>query len=262
MLFLENFRSPATLMRKSRLPLLVLLLHLSLVPPAASQVEPAEGLAQAPPVPAELSTRDQHYDRVEWFNEKMFLFNAAFDRFLLKPVALTYGSIAPLPVQKGVRDAIHNLDVVRKVVNNTLQGKPVSASRELARFVVNSTVGIAGIFDMAVKLGLEPSNQDMGITLGVYGISHGSYLVLPLLGPTTFRDGVGIAADSFMNPLGYFVPYYVPLSIRAADIVNNRSLNNKVYEQLERSVDPYSAVRNAYLQIREGRLKAARAGGY
>ena len=249
-------------MRNLHLPLLLLLLlQLSLAQPAASQGEPAAGPEDAPAV-KELSTRDQHYDRIEWFNEKMFAFNSAFDHFVLKPVALTYASILPTPAQEGVRRAINNLDVVRKVVNNTLQGRPVSASRELARFVINSTVGIAGIFDMATKLGLEPSDQDMGITLGVYGISHGAYLVLPLLPPTTFRDGVGMAADSLMNPLGYFAPYYVPLSVRGVDIVNNRALNNKAFEELARSIDPYSSARNAYLQIRQRKLQAAREAGY
>ena len=121
---------------------------------------------------------------------------------MLKPVAETYGSAVPLSVQTGVRNAVSNLDVVRKVVNNALQGKPVTASRELARFILNSTVGIAGIFDMASKFGLEPSDQDMGITLGFYGFSHGAYLVLPFLPATTVRDGLGTVADSLLNPLG------------------------------------------------------------
>ncbi len=249
-------------MRKSAFPLfLFLFLQLSLAQPAASQGEPAAG-PEGTSVSREIRTRDQHYDRIEWFNEKMFAFNSAFDHFVLRPVALTYATILPTPAQQSVRRAIDNLDVVRKVVNNTLQGRPLSASRELARFVINSTVGIAGIFDMATKLGLEPSDQDMGITLGVYGIGHGAYLVLPLLPPTTFRDGVGMAADSLMSPLGYFAPYYVPLSIRGVDIVNNRALNNEVFEELARSIDPYSSARNAYLQIRQRKVQAARAAGY
>ena len=249
-------------MKNLRLPFLLLLLHLSLVQPAASQEEPAGAAGGEVPVSDELATRDQHYDRIEWFNERVFLFNSAFDRFVLKPVALTYGSVLPSPAQRGVRNAINNLDVVRKVVNNTLQGKPLSASREIARFVVNSTLGIAGIFDMATKLGLEPSDQDMGITLGVYGFSHGAYLVLPLLPPTTIRDGLGMAADAFMSPLQYFTPYYVPLSVRATDIVNNRALDNNVYEELERSIDPYTAARNAYMQLRQRKLRTARESKY
>lgn len=253
-------------MRILRLPLLFLLLHLSLCQPVHSQVN-AGGTAAGGPADktsrtAELTTRDQHYDPFERFNDDIFKFNAAFDRLLLKPVAETYAAAVPLPVQKGVGNAASNLGVVRKVVNNVLQAKPMSASRELARFVINSTVGIVGIFDMAAKLGLEPGDQDMGITLGVYGFSHGAYLVLPLLPPTTVRDGLGTVADSLMNPWGYFMPYYVPLSIRVATTVNTRALNMQAFEELERSIDPYGAVRNAYLQVRESRLEAARGPGY
>ncbi len=254
-----------------RLPLLFLLLHLSLLQPVHSQVDP-DGSAPGGPTVAggtvdgssrfdELSTRDRHYDPLERFNDDIFEFNLGFDRMVLKPVAQTYATVVPTSVQTGIRNAVGNLDVVRKVVNNVLQGKPVTASRELVRFLLNSTVGIAGIFDMAHKLGLEPGNQDMGITLGLYGFSHGAYLVLPLLPPTTVRDGLGKVADFLMNPLGYFTPYYVPVAVRVAGTVNSRALNMRTYEQLELSIDPYGAARNAYLQIRQQQFKAAVAAG-
>ncbi|MDE0032842.1 MAG: VacJ family lipoprotein [Deltaproteobacteria bacterium] len=209
----------------------------------------------------EPTTRDQHYDPLERINDDIFAFNSAFDHFVLEPVAKTYAAVVPLPAQTGIRNAANNLGVAKKAVNNLLQARPVAASREVARFIINSTVGIVGIFDMARKLGLEPSDQDMGITLGLYGISHGAYLVLPLLPPTTVRDGLGRVADSFMNPLSYFTPYYVPLSITVADTVNNRALNMKTYDALKLSIDPYGAVRNAYLQVRQRKLEAARSGG-
>ena len=204
-------------MRTLRLPFLLLLLQLSLLQAACSQVEPggpavngpAHGAMDAP----ELTTRDTHYDPLEPFNYTMFEFNSGFDRFLLKPVAQGYAAVVPPPLQKGIRNAVHNLGVVRKVVNNVLQGKPEGAGRELARFLINSTVGVAGLFDMASELGLEPSDQDMGITLGLYGASHGAYLVLPLLPVTTVRDGVGTVADGLMDPLAWLTPFYVPLSI-------------------------------------------------
>lgn len=249
-------------MRFLRLPLLVLLLHLSLSPWAHSQVKPGEGSdgQDASPV-GEPTTRDQHYDPLERINDDIFAFNSAFDYFVLEPVAKTYAAGVPVSAQNGIRNAVNNLDVARKAVNNLLQAKPVAASREVARFIINSTVGIAGIFDMASKLGLEPSDQDMGITLGVYGFRHGAYLVLPLLPPTTVRDGLGRVADSFMNPLSYFTPYYVPLSVTVADTVNSRALNMKTYDALKLSIDPYGAVRNGYLQVRQRKLEAARAGG-
>lgn len=258
-------------MRTLRLPLLFLLLSLSFLRPVHAQVDPGGTAGGEPAVGAEtlndtphsgeLSTRDQHYDPLERFNDDIFKFNLAFDRRVLKPVAETYASAVPTSVQTGVRNAVDNLDVVRKVVNNLLQAKPVSASRELARFLLNSTVGIAGIFDMAGKLGLEPSDQDMGITLGLYGFSHGAYLVLPLLPSTTVRDGLGTVADSLMNPLGYFTPYYVPLAVRVTDTVNSRALNIKIFEALALSIDPYGAARNAYLQVRQRKLRAARTSG-
>ena len=249
-------------MRFLRLPLFVLLLHLSLSPWAHAQVKPGEGtdVQEKSPV-GELTTRDQHYDPLERINDDIFAFNSAFDYFVLEPVAKTYAAVVPLPAQTGIRNAANNLGVARKAVNNLLQAKPIAASREVARFIINSTVGIVGIFDMARKLGLEPSDQDMGITLGLYGISHGAYLVLPLLPPTTVRDGLGRVADSFMNPLSYFTPYYVPLSVTVADTVNNRALNMKTYDALKLSIDPYGAVRNAYLQVRQRKLEAARTGG-
>lgn len=247
-------------MRFLRLPLLVLLLHLSLSPWAHSQSGKGTDVQETSPV-GELTTRDQHYDPLERINDDIFAFNSAFDYFVLEPVAKTYAAVVPLPAQTGIGNAVNNLGVAKKAVNNLLQAKPVAASREIARFVINSTVGIAGIFDMARKLGLEPSDQDMGITLGLYGFSHGAYLVLPLLPPTTVRDGLGRVADSFMNPLSYFTPYYVPLSITVADTVNNRALNMKTYDALKLSIDPYGAVRNAYLQVRQQKLEAARTGG-
>ena len=255
-------------MRTLRLPFLVLLLYLILPHPVHSQVDAdARGPATAGgPLDdssrsEELTTRDQHYDPLERFNDDIFEFNLGFDRLVLKPVAETYAAAVPRSVQTGIRNIVSNLDVVRKVVNNALQARPITASREVARFMLNSTVGIAGIFDMASKMGLEPSDQDMGITLGLYGFSHGAYLVLPLLPPTTVRDGLGTVADSLMNPLGYLTPSYVPWTVRATDAVNSRALNMEAYEQLELSIDPYGAARNAYLQIRQQKLKAARAAG-
>ncbi len=243
-------------MQTLRLFVLLLLLPLTVSEPADAQVNARDRSDSG-----ELSTRDAHYDPLESVNYRVFAFNSGFDALVLKPVAQGYAAVVPPPVQTGIHNAVDNLGVVRKVVNNLLQGKPLGAGRETARFFINSTVGIAGLFDMAEKMGLAPNDQDMGITLGLYGASHGAYLVLPLLPVTTVRDGLGTVADSLMDPLGWLTPFYVPLSIRVVDTVNSRARNMDAIEALERSIDPYGALRNAYLQIRQNKLDQARAAG-
>ncbi len=243
------------------LPILFLLLHLSLPPWVGSQVGPGEAAETGLSGFGGPATAAPHHDPFERINDDIFKFNSDFDRFVLEPVARAYAAALPLSARTGIRNAVNNLDVARKTANNLLQGRPVSASREVVRFVVNSTVGIAGVFDMAARLGLEPSDPDMGITLGVYGFGHGAYLVLPFLPPTTLRDGLGKVADSFMNPLRYFTPSHVPLAIGVTSAINSRSLNMEMFEALRHSIDPYGAARDAYLQIRRQKLQAARAAG-
>ena len=128
-------------------------------------------------------------------------------------------------------------------------------------FVLNSTVGIEGTSNGRASIGAGAQRSGHGITLGLLRVRHGAYLVLPLLPPTTVRDGLGTVADSLMNPLGYFTPYYVPLAVRVADTVNSRALNIKTFEALALSIDPYGAARNAYLQVRQQKLRATRTSG-
>jgi len=243
----------------------ILLFAVFLLQPVTAQVNPLGEVpdANVEPTPEldEAGARIE-YDPWEPYNVKMFEFNRGFDKYLLKPVAKGYDFVVPTPVQKGIRNAADNLDVVRKVVNNTLQGKFFGAGKELSRFVINSTVGVAGLFDVAKDgLGIEPADQDMGITLGFYGVGQGPYLMIPILPPTTVRDGVGFLADLVMNPLFWLPPFYVPLGITVHETVNNRSLSLGTIEKLEESsIDFYGAVRNAYLETRAQRVKEARAG--
>lgn len=207
---------------------------------------------------ATLTTQDSdEQDPWEPFNEKMFWFNRQFDRFLLKPVATGYDWILPDPVQKGVKNAFDNLDVVRRLTNSILQLKFTGAGREAARFTINSTIGVAGLFDVAKDgLGIKQSDENTGQTLGYYGIKSGPYLVLPFLPVTTVRDGIGLIADTAMNPLNYFIPIGATLGIYAPDAVNERSLNLDKFERVEETVvDLYGAVRSAYLQSREAKIK-------
>jgi phospholipid-binding lipoprotein MlaA len=197
-------------------------------------------------------------DPLESFNEKMFWFNReVLDRFILKPVATAWDFIIPDPVQRGIHNAFDNLAVVRRVVNNALQLKAVGTAKEIARFSINSTLGIGGLFDMAKDgFGIEQSDEDTGQTFGVWGIGPGPYLVLPFLPPLTIRDGIGYAFDAAMTPYVYFAPWYATFGGTATNTVNERSLNLDRFERVaETTVDLYSAVRNAYLQRRAAAIK-------
>lgn len=201
---------------------------------------------------------DFDQDPFEGFNEKMFWFNReVLDRYILKPVATAWDFVLPDPVQKGIHNAFDNLAVVRRVVNNALQLKFVGTAKEVARFGINSTIGIVGLFDVAKDgFGIEQSDEDTGQTFGVWGMGPGPYLVLPFLPPLTIRDGIGYAFDTAMTPYIYFIPWYASLGGTATNVVNERSLNLDRYERVaESTVDLYSAVRNAYLQRRAAAIR-------
>src|SRR5262245_15534027 len=204
---------------------------------------------------------DFEYDPWETFNEKMFWFNReVLDRFVLKPVATAWDFVLPTPVQKGVHNVFDNLAVVRRLVNNALQLQFARAGKEAARFTINSTIGIAGIFDVAKEgFGIEQNDTDAGITLGTWGVGPGPFLVLPFLPPLTVRDGIGFAVDTAMTPYVYFIPWYASFGGTVTNMVNERSLNLDRFERVEEStVDLYGAVRNAYLQRRSAAIQRAR----
>ena len=201
---------------------------------------------------------DFEFDPFEPFNEKMFWFNReVLDRYVLKPAATAWDFVLPNPVQKGIHNVFDNLAVVRRVVNNALQLKFAGAAKEAARFTINSTIGVAGFFDVAKEgFGIEQSDQDMGLTFGVWGIGPGPFLILPFLPPLTVRDGIGYAVDVAMTPYIYFIPWYASIGATATNLVNERSLNLDRFERVaESTVDLYGAVRNAYLQRRAAAIQ-------
>lgn len=205
--------------------------------------------------PAAADEADQ--DPWEGFNEPMFTFNRQLDRFVIKPIATAWDFILPDLVQRSIKNALDNLAVVRRLVNNVLQLKWQGAGREVARFTINSTIGLAGFFDVAKDgLGIQQSDEDTGQTFGVWGIGPGPYLILPFLPPMTVRDGIGMAIDAVMNPMNYFIPFAATAGIYGTTIINERSLNLDKFERVEETVvDLYSAVRNAYLQRRAAAIK-------
>ena len=225
-------------------------------PDTFPNVEPAA--LEAAPMPAVAPGDDFDEDPWEGFNEKMFWFNREIvDRFVLKPAATGWDFIFPDPVQRGVHNFFDNLAVVRRVVNNTLQLKLTGAATELARFTINSTIGVVGFFDVAKDaFGIEQKDEDTGQTFGVWGMGPGPYLVLPFLPPLTVRDGVGYAFDVAMTPYTYFIPWWGSLAGTATSTVNERSLNLDRFERVaESTVDLYGAVRNGYLQRRAAAIK-------
>ena len=205
-----------------------------------------------------LAGEDFEYDPFEGFNERMFWFNReVLDRFLLKPAATAWDFIFPDPVQRGIYNVFDNLAVVRRVVNNSLQLKFTGAATEVARFTINSTVGLVGFFDVARDaFGIIQRDEDTGQTFGVWGVEPGPYLVLPFLPPLTIRDGIGYVFDTAMTPYIYFIPWYANAAGTATSTVNERSLNLERFESVaESTVDLYGAVRNAYLQRRAAAIR-------
>jgi len=163
-------------------------------------------------------------------------------------------------VPEGVRVAVHNfflnLGTPIRVANTLLQGKFKATGTELARFTINSTIGIAGLFDPAKKWNLYRKDEDTGQTLGVYGLGHGMYVVLPVLGPSSARDAVGFVGDTFLDPMTYIPNTEAAIGAYAVRSETNLSFKiEEIDDLIDASVDPYVAVRDAYLQNREKRVK-------
>ncbi len=204
----------------------------------------------APPVDPTL----EEYDPWEPFNEAMFKFNKNFlDDYLLKPAAKGYNYVMPDMFQQMIDNGFNNLKFVPFFVNNLLQGRLQGAGTELGRFLINSTFGVGGLFDVAKQeFNLQKTKTDFGQTLGVWGSGPGPYLILPFFSPLTVRDGIGTGVDGAINPIGWFIPLvWAGLGMKVGDAVNDRSLNLDLYQGFEETtVDLYSAVRNGYLQRR------------
>ena len=194
---------------------------------------------------------------LEPLNEKMFSFNIWMDEHILRPAARVYIGTVPEKGRLGVQRVFKNLGVVPRFANSLFQLKLSGAAREAGRFVINTTIGGLGFFDIARdKFGLEKSEEDFGQTLGKYGVGPGPYLVLPFIGPSTVRDVIGRVADGAMDPRPYFLSSTEVVAINVgttvADAVNERSLNLELFESVDRfTLDLYSAVQDFYLQGRE-----------
>ncbi len=192
-------------------------------------------------------------DPYERFNRKVFEFNDRLYLYVLKPINTVYSACLPLTVRNWINNAFHNLVFPSRFINSVLQGKVDKAGSETARFIINSTIGIGGLLDVAQThfkvAGYEP---DFGQTLGIWGIRPGPFLIVPVLGPSNDRDLLGFGVDSVMDPLFWMpVTWWVSFTAQTGKFINRNSLELGQYEELKKaSLDPYIAMREAYVQYR------------
>ena len=199
----------------------------------------------------EATSPGQRLDPFENGNRKVFAFNEALDKNVLKPVATVYSNVVPQPVRRSVGNFFGNFADAWSAVNNLLQGKAEAASRDVVRFTTNSVFGVFGLFDVASEMGLDHQYEDFGQTLGHWGVGAGAYLVLPLLGPSTVRDTAALPLDASATPALLFNHTVDKLGIFTLQLVNTRANllgASRVLDDI--ALDKYTFVRDAYLQRR------------
>ncbi|MFC6668884.1 VacJ family lipoprotein [Marinobacterium aestuariivivens] len=185
----------------------------------------------------------------EGFNRAVFQFNDTIDRYALKPAAQGYRFVMPDLAEQGVSNFFDNLGDLGVLANNLLQLKLHDAASDTARITMNTIFGLGGVFDLATPFGLEKHNEDFGQTLGYWGVASGNYLVLPLFGPSTVRDGIGLIPDSYLDPVGEVDHIPTRNSLYGLRLVDTRAGLLKAEEII--SGDRYLFIRDAYLQRRE-----------
>lgn len=197
-------------------------------------------------------------DPLYHWNKAMFNFNDKMYFWVLKPVAQGYKAVAPEPVRTGVSNFFHNLTTPIRLVGCLLQGKFARAGIEFGNFLINSTWGVAGFGKVTQEHPeLNPPAEDVGQALGAWGIDHGIYLVWPFFGPSSLRDTVGLVGNYFLHPATYVEPpWYASRVIKGYDTVNETTFRIGDYEALkEAAIDPYVAIRNAYIQNRKKKVE-------
>ena len=197
------------------------------------------------------STNAPPADPLEGLNRGTYAVNDALDRAILKPIAQGYQTVTPQFVRSGVSNAFTNLGDVSVAVNSLLQGKVANAASDAGRFLINSTLGVLGLFDVATPMGLEKHDEDFGQTLGKWGVGSGPYLVIPLLGPSTLRDAAGRGVDSQLGWARQVDHIPTRNTATAVELVNVRANLLGAGESLDQAaLDKYQFLRDAYLQRR------------
>ncbi|MEO0411854.1 MAG: VacJ family lipoprotein [Pseudomonadota bacterium] len=214
------------------------------------------GCAKKPTDPAELAAFEQNKDPFEPWNRGVWRVNQAVDKVTLRPLAIGYRAVTPEPFRVGIRNAFDNLTEPWSFINNIFQGKFGRAGRNLGRLVINSTVGIGGLFDAASDFGVSSADEDLGQTFATWGIDEGPFIMLPLLGPSNARDFTGFIGQALGDPVGLYLRVEdlntANIGMTAGNILVQRE---QVLDQFDalvtQSQDSYAAIRSGYRQNRE-----------
>ena len=208
---------------------------------------------------------EEIYDPLNGYNRVMTSINDSIYVNVLNPVAKGYKSVVHVEIRQSVKNFFHNIGYPIRFINNVLQGKFKNGAEETGRFIINSTVGVLGLFDLAKsEFQLQPHNEDFGQTLGYYGVGSGFHIVLPLLGPSNLRDALSLYPDSLADPVDHYdsrgynlaSDYKYSLYIKTYKTINKASIEGEQYEKMkEDAVDLYPYLRDVYEQYRDKQIK-------
>jgi phospholipid-binding lipoprotein MlaA len=208
------------------------------------------GCATLPP-----GSKPDPRDRFERANRSVYAFNKTIDHAILRPVARGYVKVTPQPVRRGISNFFANIDYPITIVNDALQGKVRDSLRDVARFGINTVIGVGGLFDPATHWGFERHDEDFGQTLGKWGVHSGPYLMLPIFGPSTVRDAPAKVVDHFTTPRTYLLSTNADLGLSVVGVVDKRAGLLNTDEMIDNAYDPYAFLRNAWLQRREYQVR-------
>jgi phospholipid-binding lipoprotein MlaA len=206
------------------------------------------GVAMVP-----LAAQAADEDPWEGVNRVIYTFNDTLDTYALKPLAQGYQFITPQFLEDGIHNMFNNIGDVRNFANDVLQAKPHAAGVDTARLLLNTTLGVAGFFDVGTKMGLQRNDEDFGQTLGYWGVPSGPYVMLPFFGPSTVRDGLAKYPDTYDAPYRYMNDISARNTIQGVDVVDTRA--SLLSSEKLITGDKYIFIRNAYLQNREFKVK-------